>query len=205
MVQVVVADDKPVQRWGVRSVLEQAGLTVVAEVDSLGSLRACCVGARRGMLITCDLLLHREDVLTELPTLLSGRVRHYALIFTSQSSVVTARRALDAGARGFLTTRAEAETLVHACREVVRGQYFVDSLVGVHALQRGLSAANNVSAREQDVLEGVAVGETVKQTASRMHLSIRSIETYRRGLREKLRCRDKASLLAEARIRGLLG
>lgn len=203
-IKVVVGEDQPVVRWGMRGVLEHEGFKVVAEPDNLPALQDGVAAATSAMLVVCDVALQGRDVLAKLPEMLDRADAPNVMIFSAHADTATAKRALDAGSRGIVSMRAATDTLVHACHKVVRGELFIGPFIGACALGAADASAVTLTHREQDVLAGLAAGETSRQTAYRIHLSPRSVDAVRGILRQKLGGLDRASVLAQARLKNLI-
>ncbi|MGE5640093.1 MAG: response regulator [Clostridia bacterium] len=117
------------------------------------------------------------------------------------------RRALKAGATGYVVKRSAAKDLVEAIRAAHAGQRYLSSRVADAVLEEGgedRDALGRLSAREREVLQLIAEGRTGAEIAGRLSLSQKTVETYRARLIEKLGIRDVPGLVRFAIQRGLV-
>jgi len=214
-ITVLVADDHPVVRAGVRMLISsQPDMEVVGEAaDGVECLER--VGSLRPQVVVLDLTMPR---LAGLPTL-RAIVERYpgvrVLVLTMHEEAAVARQVLDAGAAGFLVKRAVDVELIAAIRAVQRGEIFVHSALtgSLLAMARGNSKAGSpaappaepLSPRELEVLQLLARGYTNQQVADRIFVSVKTVETYRARVLEKLGVRTRAELTRYAMDHGLLG
>ncbi len=135
------------------------------------------------------------------------------IVLTMHDDRAYLRSALASGAAGYMVKTGADVELVGAIRAVCRGQTYIDASVAegtdVDALARKTRRATSVldllSARERQVLELVAYGHTHKDIAARLDVSVKSVETYRARVADKLGLRSRADLVRFALDNGLLG
>jgi two-component system response regulator NreC len=134
------------------------------------------------------------------------------VILTVHDEVAYLRRAFDAGATGYLIKEAADLELVLAVRQVATGDRYVHPRLGAALLEtadgdptRLSGPGGELSEREQEVLRLIAQGYTNAQTADALIVSIRTIETHRAHIQQKLGLRTRAELVRAAREAGLLG
>jgi len=128
------------------------------------------------------------------------------LIMSLHGEEQFAVRALRAGASGYLTKSAAPEQLVSALARIVRGgRYISESLAERLAADPSGAATphERLSDREFEVLRGIASGQTVSEIAARMHLSVKTVSTYRARLLEKMGMATNAELTRYALAHGL--
>jgi two-component system response regulator NreC len=128
------------------------------------------------------------------------------VVLAMEESPLSAHRAIEAGAIGFvLKDRADSE-LMPAVRAAVRGHEYVSSRVaaGLDAL-RGTVGDDGLSARETEILRLIALGHTSREIAEMLHLSRRTVETQRSRIYEKLGVQTRADLVRFALRRRLMG
>jgi len=197
VVRVLLVDDHEVVRKGIRAILE----------DHLGSVDV--VEAANG-----DAALERLDDKLDAVILdlsmpgrngieLLNEIKHRhpklpVLIVSLHAEEQFAVRALRAGASGYVMKSAAPEQLVTAFDRIVRGgKYITETLAERLASDAsGLDHAphEKLSDREFEVMRGIASGETVGEIASRMHLSVKTVSTYRARLLEKMGMQNNAEL-----------
>ena len=134
------------------------------------------------------------DLSTALPTC---RV----LILTTFGRPGYLRRAMEAGADGFLVKDAPVEDLVRAIRRVLAGEQVVDPVLAAAALSAG---PNPLTERERDVLAAAADGATIADIAGRLHLSESTVRNYLSSAIGKTRSRNRMEAVQSARTRGWL-
>ncbi|NMO32896.1 response regulator transcription factor [Streptomyces sp. GMY01] len=200
-VRVLLAEDQGMMRGALALLLGmEDDLEVVAQVS-------------RGDAIVDAVLAHRPDVALldiELPGMTgldaAAELRERApgcrvLILTTFGRPGYLRRAMEAGAAGFLVKDGPVEELASAIRRVLAGETVVDPALAAAALSAGPSP---LTARECDVLNASADGATVADIASRLHLSESTVRNYLSAAIGKTGTRNRTEALREARRRGWL-
>lgn len=200
---VALADDHPVVRAGLKTLLEaDSAIQVVGEFDELTGTMAG-VPALRPDVLVLDLAMAGKSSLGAIPELLSANPGMKIVILTMQEDPGFAREALRLGASGYVLKDAAADELLLALRTVRRGSTYLHPALG--AQMAVLDAATSpLTDREIQVLRLLAEGHTNAEIASRLYLSLRTVETHRGQLRAKLGLESRAELSAYARQNGLL-
>jgi DNA-binding NarL/FixJ family response regulator len=210
--RVLLADDHSIVRRGLRSLLEDAGVSVVAEAaDGLEAIRLCEE--------------HRPDVLildVAMPKLNGIEVAARAQKLSSRPGVIMLSmhadesyiiRALAAGARGYLLKSATDEDLLPAVRAVAAGKpFFSPAVTGVlvedyvRRLQvRGLTDSFHLlTDREKEVLQLLAEGRSNKEVATLLDLGLSTVETHRANLMQKLNLHNTAEIVLYAVRKGII-
>jgi two-component system response regulator NreC len=212
-IRVELVDDHAVVRAGVRMLLEyQADMEVVAEAaNAVEGVRL----ARdlRPDVVLLDIGLPGCSGLDAIVPVLEASPKSRILILSTHDNQAYLRLALAAGAAGYVAKEASASELTQAIRTVAAGRSYVNvSLAGNQALkslletrrQPGTSPLDDLSAREKQVLALVASGHTNKEVADELGLSVKSIETYRHRVVEKLGLSSRADLVRFALQSGLI-
>ncbi|MFJ2648043.1 response regulator [Streptomyces sp. NPDC087420] len=206
---VVLADDHLVVRAGMRLLLAQdPAFEIVAESATLPETFAA-VARHHPSVLVLDLTLARQSSLGSIPDLLAASPRTRILVLTMQEDPAFAREALRAGATGYLLKEAAAEELLGAARQVGAGDTYVQPSLGARLAVTGPDLPGTghdgaLTAREVEVLSLLAQGHTNQEIAWHEHVSVRTVETHRARIREKLGAETKADLVTAARERGLL-
>jgi two-component system, NarL family, response regulator NreC len=204
--RVLLADDHGIVRRGLRSLLEEAGLSVVGEAaDGLEAIRL--VEEQRPDLLIVDVAMPKLSGI-EVAARARKLDRPPAVIILSmhadESYIV---RALAAGARAYLLKDATDEDLIPAVRAVAAGKpYFSPAVTGVlvedymRALQkRGLSDSYDLlTDREKEVLHLLAEGRSNKEVATLLDLGLSTVETHRANLMQKLNLHNTAEIVLYA-------
>lgn len=209
MPRVLLVDDHEVVRRGVRAILEDriAGVAIA----EAGTGDAALAILNQGFdAVILDLSMPGRsgiDLLAEI------KHRHPALpvlIMSLHGEDQFAVRALRAGAAGYLTKAAAPEQLIVAFEKIVRGGRYISETVAERLAaeaasgEPGGSPHDRLSDREFEVMRGIASGETVSAIADRMHISVKTVSTYRTRLLEKMRMSTNAELTKYAITNGLV-
>jgi len=203
-IRVVIADDHPIVRLGLRAVLEHhEEIRVLAECGDLPALQGM-LGRLRPDVLLLDLSMP-EPALPALPALLAAAPGTAVLILTAEVDPVVARDALRAGAAGYQVKERPAAELLQAVRAVSRRQRYVDPSVGAGlvALSDYPEPPGGLTAREAEVLALIAAGHTNREVGERLFLSTRTVESHRARIQLKLNIRSRAELVAYAERHGL--
>jgi DNA-binding NarL/FixJ family response regulator len=206
-VRVLVADDHQIVRQGFKALLEREGFEVVAEAtngqEAISLARKVDPDA-----VVLDLvmpLLNGVDAAREILQICPRARIALLTMHTDEHQVLAALRA---GIRGYVVKTQAAEDLVHALRNIMRGEVYLSpgiSRVVVEAyLNGGTVAADPLTPRERQVLQLVAEGKTSKEIAVVLGLSVKTAESYRTRIMEKLDIHDTAGLVRYAIRRGLV-
>jgi two-component system response regulator NreC len=211
-VRIVLVDDHELLREGLRVRLSrEPGMEVVGEAGSAKETHAI-IEKTRPDLVVLDLGLPDKSGIEVTAEIRAARPAMKIIVLTGNSTESVARDAIRAGADGFIRKEDAAGELVRAIPVVLAGQSYL-SPTAVTAVARALrqpaaaSAAANVpllAKREQEVLRILAEGRSYKEIASRMNVSVRTVETYRARLVRKLGFGTRAELVRCAVRLGLI-
>ncbi|MFJ8009174.1 response regulator [Streptomyces fagopyri] len=205
-VTVVLADDHLVVRAGMRLLLAQdPAFRIVAESatvpDTLEAVRRT-----RPRVLVLDLTMAGTSSLPVIPALLTASPGTRILVLTMQEDPAFAREALRTGAAGYLLKEAAAEELRAAAHQVAGGATYVQPVLGARLAVEmpGPAGQEALTARESEVLSLLALGHTNQEIARHLYVSVRTVETHRARIRDKLGKDTRAELIAAARERGLV-
>jgi DNA-binding NarL/FixJ family response regulator len=211
MIRIVIADDHPIVREGVRRLLtDTPDLQVVGEARDAQELFTI-VAREPCDVVLLDLMLPDMDGLEVLQTLTRRLPQLPVLVFSVQSEAQYAIRAMMAGAAGYLTKSGLPRDLVRAIRQVARrGGRYISAPVAAQLLEQMQRQAHtpphtHLSNREYAVLCGLAVGKTGKQLAAELSVSPKTIATYRTRIMKKLHLETNADLIRYAIQHQLIG
>ena len=201
--RVLIADDHAVTRYGLRMLLELSDMEVVGEAaDGREALRLAQALAPDVAIL--DLSMPGLNGI-ETAALLRNRCPQTRIVVLSMhSNTEHVHRALAAGASGYVLKGAASEEIVAAVRTVRVGrQYLGHGLTAADPAQAGRGPLDSLSVRERQVLQLVVEGHSSAQIAALVHLSPKSIDTYRSRLMKKLGVADLAALIRFAVQHGL--
>ncbi len=206
-ITVVLADDHAVVRSGLRLLLEQAGLHVLAEAGDAESALRSVLGHKPTVLIL-DLNMPGEPTSLEaIPRVTDVSPGTRVVVLTMQEDPVFAREALRAGAMGYVLKEAADSELVEAVRRAAVGETYLNPRLGAALATAPLSPdgpPDDLTEREAEVLRLVALGHTNAEMAEQLYLSVRTVESHRARIGQKLRLSTRAELVRYALDRGLL-
>lgn len=194
---IMLVDDHPIVRRGVRDILGDAFPSAVIEEVSLGADAILLLLQHvRWDVVILDLTLPDGSGLDVLERIRELKAGLPVLILSMHSADQFARRALNAGASGYLTKDAADSELVTAVMHVVAGGTYL-STPGEHAVSATADvepAHARLSARERQVLLGIAQGKTVGAIAEELKVGYKSVSTYRTRLLKKMAMRTNADI-----------
>jgi two-component system response regulator NreC len=207
--RVLIVDDHAVVRSGLRLVLEsEEGIEPVGEA---GSARDAIFEARsvKPDVILLDVVMPDQSGLEVIPTLLKENPEAKVLVLSMQDDPQYVREAFAAGASGYVLKEAADSELVAAVREVAGGGRYVNPELGARLVtaeseERRRAEEDPLSERESEVLRLLALGHTNQEIAKQLFISVRTAETHRAHIMQKLRLSNRAELVRYALDRGLL-
>jgi DNA-binding NarL/FixJ family response regulator len=199
VIRVLVADDHTVVRSGIRHVLEgEPGFEVVGEASN-GQEALSLAAALHPDIVVLDISMPGESGLQVAAQLSTGASPPRVLILSMHDNPEYVIESVRAGAHGYLLKDTAATELRTAIRAVCRGESYFSPPVATRlsAAVRGRHerpALEQLTAREREVLEGIARGRTNKEIAAELGISYRTVETHRESLMKKLQIRTVAEL-----------
>ena len=209
MISVVLVDDEPMVRQGLRMILESdPGLRVVGEAGD-GAEAVSVVRATRPEVVCMDVRMPGVDGIRATELLLALEPAPRVLVVTTFSSDDHVFDALRAGAAGFLLKRASADEVVSAVRAVAAGDQLlypeaVRTLALRHLRRQPDPAAFDLTAREREVLGLVAAGMSNAEIAAQLVLGVETVRTHVAKVLAKLGARDRTQAVVIAYTRGLV-
>jgi two-component system response regulator NreC len=209
VISVVLVDDHAVVRSGIRLLLErQDDIEVVGEAgnakDALFRARAL-----KPDVILLDVVMPGESGIEVLPRLLEESPETKVLVLSMQDDPRYVREAFAAGAQGYVLKEAADDEVVSAVREIANGGRYVHPTLGARmvaadAEERAAAEADPLSEREREVLRLLALGHTNQEMAEKLYISVRTAESHRAHIMQKLRLTTRAELVRYALSHGLL-
>jgi two-component system response regulator NreC len=204
-IQIVLADDHAVVRSGLRMLLDgESDFEVVAEASDVeGAARD--VRAHHPAVLVLDLHMPGGSSLEAIPVIREESPQTQIVVLTMQQESGFARRALGAGALGYVLKEAADDELIEAVRRAAAGEGYLDPMLGARiAAEPSRRASERLSDREIDVLRLIALGHTNAEIAEELCLSVRTVETHRAHIQQKLSLSTRAELVGYALERGLI-
>jgi DNA-binding NarL/FixJ family response regulator len=206
LVRVVIVDDHPVVRAGLRAVLgAREDIEVVADLARGEDLLAELAGGATVDVVLMDLQLGPDalggDEITRRVRAAGGPPVVVVTTYDSDADIVAA---LDAGASGYLLKDAPTEDLVAAVRAAAAGRTALGPAVQERLVDRLRSPATTLTAREVEVLERLAQGDSNDAIAAALFLSRATVKTHLVHIYDKLGVTSRTAAVARARSRGVL-
>jgi two-component system response regulator NreC len=209
VIKVVVVDDHAVVRSGLRLLLDaNEDIEVVGEA---GNAKDAIFRARalKPDVMLLDVVMPGSSGIDVLPELLKESPETKVLVLSMQDDPSYVREAFGAGASGYVLKEAADEEVVSAVREIANGGRYVHPslgarMVAAEAEERAAAEADPLSEREREVLRLLALGHTNQEIAHTLYISVRTAESHRAHIMQKLRLSTRAELVRYALSSGLL-
>jgi two-component system response regulator NreC len=204
-ISIVLADDHTVVRRALRLLLEaEPGFEVVAEAEDADGAVRYLRGHKPDVLIL-DLNMPGRPSLEAIGDMHEASPETRIVVLTMQQEPAFARRALQQGVLGYVLKEAADDELVQAVRSAAAGETYLQPALGAKlAAEPEKSAASDLSERETDVLRLIALGHTNAEIAEKLFISVRTVETHRAHIQQKLGVSSRAELVQSALSRGLV-
>jgi len=209
-IRILIADDHKIFREGLRTLLQNRGdIEVIGEADNGRTLVALAAELRPDVIIM-DVAMPDLNGIEATRQICGGRVAAKVLALSMHSDSRFVTRMLQAGAQGYLLKDCAFEELAQAIDTIVGdGVYLSPGVTGVvvrdyvQHLGEGDAGIAALSPREREVLQLVAEGLTTKDIAGKLHISVKTVETHRKQIMDKLEIRSVAELTKYAVREGL--
>ncbi len=205
MIRILLVDDHPVVRSGLRALLEgEPTLTVVGDAAS-GEEALALVADLSPDVVLCDLRLGEGmDGVAVTETLRRGGERPAVLILTTYDNDSDIVRAVMAGAAGYLLKDAEPDVILQGVRDAAAGRLVLSPVLERRVTERMSHGVPQLSDRERDVLRLVAAGHANKEVARALCISESTVKTHLVHIFGKLHADSRTSAVAAARAHGLI-
>jgi len=210
-VRILIADDHRLVRAGIRALLEGIpGVTIVGEADN-GRDAIAMARAEKPALVVMDISMKELNGIEATARLKAEFAEMRVLILSMHTTEDFVRRALTAGASGYLVKDSAPLELEMAIGAVMRGENYISSRVSRHLVARlaegavpGQSSIDSLTPRQREILQLVAEGKVNKQIAADLCISIKTVEKHRQQVMNKLNIHDVAGLTRYAIARGII-
>ena len=204
-IRIVLADDHAVVRSGLRMLLDaEDGLEVVAEAGEIDTTKRM-VRAHRPSVLVLDLNMPGADSLPAIPEL----SQHTAIVvLTMQNDPAFARQALQSGALGYVLKESADDELVHAVKAAAEGRTYLNPGLGARiaaAPPEPSGPPDDLTEREVEILRLIALGHTNAEIGNQLYLSVRTVESHRAHIQQKVRLTTRAELVRYAIAHDLIG
>jgi len=208
-IRVLVVDDHAVVRSGLRRVVD-AEKDMVTVSEAASAERAVFEALEhKPDVVLLDVVMPGKSGIEGLPALLQAAPDTKVLVLSMQDDPQYVREAFEAGASGYVLKEAADTEVVGAVRAVAAGERYVHPtlgarLVAAEAEERKRAEADPLSEREREVLALLALGHTNQEIAALLYISVRTAETHRAHIMQKLGLASRAELVRYALDHGLI-
>lgn len=202
---IVLVDDHTVVRSALRMLLDsEPDFDVVAEAGDAETAVRFARGHKPTVLIL-DLNMPGRPSLDAIPDIREASPETEIVVLTMQNEPAFARRALQAGVRGYVLKDAADAELVQAVRSAAVGAIYLQPTLGARLAAGSASrSADELSERERSVLRLIALGHTNAEAAEQLYISVRTVESHRAHIQQKLGLSSRAELVHYALEHGLV-
>jgi len=204
--KILIVDDHPIVRDGlIRLIHEEQSLTVCGQAeDAHQALKA--ISESRPDIAIVDITLKSSDGIDLMKSIRSQYPKLPVLILSMHDETLYAERALRAGAKGYIMKQEASEKLMEAVHEILSGRIYCSDNISRRVMRkfaRGKadikdSPIDSLSDRELQVFRLIGCGYRTSEIAKKLYLSVKTIETYRTHIKEKLNLANSAELLRYA-------
>jgi len=206
---VLIVDDHAVVRAGLRHLVDaETDLETVGQAGSVAEAVAQS-GAIRPDVILLDVVMPEQSGIAGIPALMDAHPGARILILSMEDNPGYVRQALAAGASGYVLKEAVDTEVVRAIREVAKGGRYLQPDLGMRLVETQRAARRDaksgpLSAREREVLRLIALGHTNPEIAGKLIISVRTAETHRANIMQKLGLTSRAEIVHYAIAEGML-
>ena len=203
MIKILVADDHPIVRQGLKQILSEYPDMTVADEAANGKEVLSKIGKKDFDIVLLDISMPDRNGLDILKELKAKKPKLPVLVLSIYPEDQYAVRVLKLGAAGYLTKESVPEELIAAIRKVARGRkyvsnYLAEKLATDLEINTDKPPHENLSDREYQVMFMIASGKRLKEISEELSLSIKTISTYRTRIMDKMKMRNNADLIRYA-------
>ena len=209
MIRVLVVDDHAVVRSGLRRLLDaESDIETVGEAPNAERAVFEAIDAHPDVVLM-DLVMPEKSGIEGMPAVLQAVPDAKVLVLSMQDDPRYVRAAFEAGASGYVLKEAADTEVVSAIRAVASGERYLHpslgaKLIAAEAEDRRRAEQDPLSEREREVLRLLALGHTNQEIAKQLYISVRTAETHRAHIMQKLNLSSRAELVRYALVEGLL-
>jgi two-component system invasion response regulator UvrY len=210
MIKVLITDDHPVVRRGIKQILQEDESISIIDEASDGKELVQKIISDEYDVVLLDISLPGRSGLDLISQIKKIRKKTAVLILSIHSEEIYAIKALQFGASGYVTKTSAPEELITAVHKVSRGERYISQTLAEKLTDNILNKIEKpltqlLSAREMEVLHYLAAGKTIADIALELSLSSKTISTYRERLLEKLKLKTTADLIRYSILEELTG
>jgi two-component system, NarL family, response regulator NreC len=208
-ISISICDDHTLVRAGLRKLIEvEPDLIVIAEAanadEAVEQVRASAVDV-----LLLDIVMPGRSGIDALPEIREAAPDTKIVVLSMQDDPVYVRQAFTAGARGYVLKEAAGAELVQAIRDVASGECYLHPLLGARIAKAAVVSevrtdADPLSGREHNVMRLLALGHTNQEIAQALFISVRTTETHRARIMQKLGLKTRAEIVRHAIAAGEL-
>lgn len=208
MIQILLVDDHAVVRAGYRRLLESMP-DIVVDGEAENCEQVCCAIAEKSFdVIILDISLPGVSGLETMRRILAHDPEARVLMFSMHEDIVFSTRALQAGARGYITKSSSPEVMVEAVRTIARGQHYVGRDVAqamvMHHLMSKEDSLSALTEREFEIFGMLVEGKSLPQISASLALNYKTIANHQSSIRHKLGVENRLQMIHLAIAHGLL-
>jgi DNA-binding NarL/FixJ family response regulator len=201
--RIFIVDDHPMTRYGIAQLLKQEReFEVCGEADTAHRALAA-IKALKPNLVLADLTMPGKDGLEFVKDMRAMHPHVAVLVVSMHDEALYAERVLRAGGRGYVMKHAGGKELLQAIRRVLDGHVYVSEAMAERALdafsgqrsQTADSVIGQLTDRELQVFQCLGQGMTSREIGERLHMSVKTVETHRRHVRENLKLKTGPELI----------
>lgn len=204
--KILLVDDHPIVRQGLAELIEQEDDLVICGEAQSGFEALQAIATAKPDLAMVDISLQGTNGLELIKQIKAGHSDVPVLVLSMHDETLYAERALRAGARGYVMKEEATARLITAIRRVLSGEIYLSERMSARLLSRfvdggpqtGGSAMERLSDRELEVFELIGRGLSTRRIAEELHLSIKTIESHREHIKEKLKLESSQELMRHA-------
>jgi len=204
--KIFIVDDHPIVRKGLTQLINQENdLVVCGEAESANSALEVLKKLKPDLAIV-DISLQGVDGIELIKTMKIRYSNLPVLVVSMHDESVFAERALRAGARGYIMKQEAIERMMEAIRRVLKGDLYISGRVSENIVKRFIDGKTEIpsspievlSDRELEVFQLIGQGYGTSRIAQELHLSIKTVESYRANIKEKFKLKNAAELMKHA-------
>jgi DNA-binding NarL/FixJ family response regulator len=201
--RVLIIDDHPIVREGLRRIIEQEDdLMVCAEVGTAQGARIA-IEETGPQVIIAEVSLSQGDGIKLVRDIRAHYPQLPILVLSMHDEAIYAERMLSVGANGYMTKKASGEQILRSLRRVIDGGIYVSEVVAANMIRRASAGGRHISAnpvdrltnRELQVLHLIGKGMSTRETARLLNLSMKTIESHRQRIKGKINLRSGTQLV----------
>jgi len=212
-IRVVLADDHPVVRAGLKSVIEKSGREITVVREAANGKEVLRIAENNGVdVFLLDIEMPFLNGLETAERLIKKDPKTKIIILSLHDARIYVDRAVRAGVKGYILKESATEDVIKAIEEVHRGRFFlspaiskyiVDGFLGKISDKKTKPASDGLTNREREILQLIGEGLTNKEIALRLNIFLNTVQAHRRNLMQKLDIHKQADLIRYAIREGI--